>query len=114
EGNFERVCLYLKSCADYVPEPEDTEALRQALKIYQKMDKRPAALQLAIRLNDMDIVKELYDTCTDGCVRCRAGFPNPSPPIPHHLVSGSQRSSRLSFWHAKTSSSTRMTKRSRT
>jgi 26S proteasome regulatory subunit N1 len=66
ESNFERVCLYLKSCADYVPEPEDTEALRQALKIYQKLDKRPAALHLAIRLNDMDTVKDIYDTCTDG------------------------------------------------
>jgi len=41
ENNFERVCMYLISCADYVPEPEDTQALAIALEIYQKLENFP-------------------------------------------------------------------------
>lgn len=86
ETNFERVCMYLISCADYVPEPEDTQALTIALNIYQQLEQYPgieailfcsraswcnfsspilAALQLAIRLNDLDKVKAIYEACTD-------------------------------------------------
>ncbi|KAL6067324.1 26S proteasome non-ATPase regulatory subunit 2 [Balamuthia mandrillaris] len=72
--NYERVCLYLESCANYVPEPEDSQALNIALTIYRKMNRLPAALRIALRLNDMDVVKEIYSTCEDLTVKKQLAF----------------------------------------
>eukprot|EP00005_Dracoamoeba_jomungandri_P005973 CAMPEP_0174261516 /NCGR_PEP_ID=MMETSP0439-20130205/11469_1 /TAXON_ID=0 /ORGANISM="Stereomyxa ramosa, Strain Chinc5" /LENGTH=866 /DNA_ID=CAMNT_0015345999 /DNA_START=24 /DNA_END=2624 /DNA_ORIENTATION=+ len=74
ENNFERVVLYLKSCADYVPEPEDAQVLKIALEICKKMGREPASLQLAIRLNDMDEVNRIYENCKDRIVKQQLGF----------------------------------------
>jgi len=74
ETNFERVCTYLISCADYVPEPDNTQALTVALQIYQKLERSPASLQLAIRLNDMDQVRSIYDSCADSTVKKQLAF----------------------------------------
>lgn len=60
KSTFQRVCLYLTSCVKYVPEPEDTELLKCALKIFLKYDCYPEALNLAIQLNDMDLIKEIF------------------------------------------------------
>jgi 26S proteasome regulatory subunit N1 len=67
DGNLERVCLYLKSCADYVPEPEDTHVLRVTLEIYKKLNRHPAALHMAIRLNDVNEIRAIYESCPDAC-----------------------------------------------
>ncbi|XP_031550195.1 26S proteasome non-ATPase regulatory subunit 2-like [Actinia tenebrosa] len=63
ENNFQRVCLYLTSCVNYVPEPEDSTLLRTALSIFRKFDKLPEALNLAIQLNDIELVKEIFTSC---------------------------------------------------
>lgn len=63
-------CIYLKctslhfSCVKYVPEPEDAELLKCALKIYQKYECYPEAMNLAIQLNDLDLIKEIFKGCT--------------------------------------------------
>ncbi|XP_032228276.1 26S proteasome non-ATPase regulatory subunit 2 isoform X2 [Nematostella vectensis] len=64
KNNFQRVCLYLTSCVNYVPEPEDSTLLRTALSIFRKFDRQPEALQLAIQLNDIELVKEIFLSCT--------------------------------------------------
>ncbi|XP_033101471.1 26S proteasome non-ATPase regulatory subunit 2-like [Anneissia japonica] len=63
---FSRVCLYLTSCVNYVPEPEDSALLHTALGIFRKFDRYPEALRLAIRLNDMKLIEEIFTTCKDG------------------------------------------------
>jgi hypothetical protein len=68
DGNLERVCLYLKSCADYVPEPEDTQVLRVTLEIYKKLNRYPAALHMSIRLNDVNEIRSIYESCPDAYV----------------------------------------------
>lgn len=61
EHNYNRVCLYLKSCADYLPEQEDVEQLLTiAVDIYRKVKKLPDAMQVAIRKNDMELIKAIY------------------------------------------------------
>jgi len=77
DTNLERVCLYLKSCADYVPEPEDTQVFRVALDIYKKMGRHPSALHMAIRLNDMNEIRSIYESCPDAYVSL-AGTPTPA------------------------------------
>ena len=36
-----RVCLYLTSCVPYVPDPENTNLLRTALRIFIKFNQLP-------------------------------------------------------------------------
>lgn len=61
EHNYSRVCLYLKSCADYVIEQKDVEdLLKIAADIYVKVGKRPDAMQVAIRLGDLDLITKIY------------------------------------------------------
>lgn len=61
EHNYSRVCLYLKSCADYVTDQEEVdEVLKVASEIYEKVGKRPEAMQVAIRRGDIDVITRIY------------------------------------------------------
>lgn len=63
EHNYARVCLYLKSCVDYVIEHKDVEdILRVATQIYMKVDKKTDAMQVAIRLLDQDLITKIYSS----------------------------------------------------
>ncbi|XP_057297932.1 26S proteasome non-ATPase regulatory subunit 2-like [Hydractinia symbiolongicarpus] len=64
KSTYQRVCLYLKSCVKYVPEPEDSQLLKCALDIYLKFNCFPEALNLAIQLNDIDLIKQIFKDCT--------------------------------------------------
>ena len=77
DDNHNRVCLYLSrwsiismcevsiqsfyySCVKYVPEPEDSILLTTSLKIYRKFKHYSKALQLALQLNDLDLIREIF------------------------------------------------------
>eukprot|EP00795_Rhopilema_esculentum_P012677 gene12677-3387_t len=60
KNTYNRVCLYLTSCVNYVPEPEDSALLNSAIRIFLRFDRFPDAAMLAVRLNDMDKVKEIF------------------------------------------------------
>ena len=49
---------------NYVPEPEDAALLNSAIRIFLKFSRFPDAAMLAVRLNDMDKVKEIFTNCT--------------------------------------------------
>lgn len=69
EHNYSRVCLYLKSCADYLPEQEDIDQLLKiAVDIYVKVGKFPDAMQVAIRKNDMELITSIYQASEKGSV----------------------------------------------
>ena len=53
------------SCVPYVPEPEDSILLRTTYKLYLKFQQDTLALRCAIQLNDMDLIKEVFDGCKD-------------------------------------------------
>ncbi len=38
---FQRVCLYLTSCVPYVPDPENTNLLETALRIFRRFKQFP-------------------------------------------------------------------------
>lgn len=53
ERNFERVCLYLVRCADYVDDPEDRQTLfNVAFELYRSHRSFPDALRVALRCDD--------------------------------------------------------------
>lgn len=74
EHNYSRVALYLCSCAQYEPEPEDRIILKVALESYRKVQKWPDALRVALRMNDSELAKEIFDSCTDATTKKQLGF----------------------------------------
>jgi hypothetical protein len=75
DRNFARVCLYLLTCANYIPEPEDRHILTIVYQLYTKVGQHASALRVAIKLGDKELVHQLFESCTDK-------YPSQSP-SPH-------------------------------
>ena len=63
--NYTRVCLYIVGCVPYAAPPDDIAILKAAHSIYRKVGQLPQALQIAIKLRDMDLIKQDMDNCAD-------------------------------------------------
>ncbi|GMY10202.1 26S proteasome non-ATPase regulatory subunit 2 homolog A [Fagus crenata] len=63
--NFRRTCLYLTSSARYLPGPDDMLVLDIAHMIYIKFEEYPNALQIALYLDNMQYVKQVFTSCDD-------------------------------------------------
>lgn len=74
KNNFERICYYIVSCVSYMPPPDDLLILKTAHGIYRQMKKLPQALQLALRMNDAQLIKEDFDLCTDPLEKKQLAF----------------------------------------
>lgn len=65
ETNFRRTCLYLTSSARYLPGPDDVFVLDIAFMIYVKFKEYPNALQIALHLDNMQYVSQIFSSCDD-------------------------------------------------
>lgn len=65
ESAYPRVCLYLQSCVPYVPDPENSNLLKCALSLSRKFNQHTQSMRLAMMLNDIELIKEIFTTCTD-------------------------------------------------
>ncbi|XP_019716876.1 26S proteasome non-ATPase regulatory subunit 2 [Hippocampus comes] len=74
ENAYGKVCLYLTSCVSYVPEPENSALLRCALKIFRKFNRHPEALRLALMLNDVELVENIFTSCKDIVIQKQMSF----------------------------------------
>ncbi|XVE92732.1 hypothetical protein REPUB_Repub01dG0125000 [Reevesia pubescens] len=63
--NFGRTCLYLKSSARYLPGPDDMLVLDIAYTIYLKFEEFAYALQIALSLDNMQHVNQVFTSCDD-------------------------------------------------
>ncbi|KAK9285775.1 hypothetical protein L1049_024976 [Liquidambar formosana] len=63
--NFKRTCLYLTSSARYLPGPDDILVLDIAYMIDLKFEEFTNALQIALFLDNMQYVKQIFTTCDD-------------------------------------------------
>ncbi|CAL5406589.1 unnamed protein product [Camellia sinensis] len=63
--NYKRTCLYLTSAARYLPGPDDMLVLDIAYMIYLKFEEYPSALQIALFLDNMQYVKQVFTSCDD-------------------------------------------------
>lgn len=62
ERNYERVCLYLVKCADYLSDPEDiSEIFDTAYILYKQQGKFPDALRIALKCDDVFKLDELFN-----------------------------------------------------
>lgn len=57
-----------------MPDPENTTLLKTSLKIFRKFDKYPESLRLAIHLNDMDLITEIFTSCPDSLIRKQMAY----------------------------------------
>lgn len=72
--NFERVTNYLLACATYLTEPDDVQMLRLTYQIFQKFGAVSRQMSVALKLRDLDMVKELFESQLDPAVRRQLGF----------------------------------------
>uniref|UniRef100_T1PCC6 26S proteasome non-ATPase regulatory subunit 2 n=1 Tax=Musca domestica TaxID=7370 RepID=T1PCC6_MUSDO len=74
ESAYPRVCLYLQSCYPYVPEPDNTIILETALQLSRKFNQYTQAMRLALMLNDMDKITEIFKETKDAAVQKQLAF----------------------------------------
>ncbi|MQM04109.1 hypothetical protein Taro_036905 [Colocasia esculenta] len=63
--NYKRACLYLTSASSYLPGPDDILALDIAYMIYLKFEDWTSALRIALFLDKIQYVKQVYTSCDD-------------------------------------------------
>ncbi|GAA5839665.1 hypothetical protein JCM5353_003335 [Sporobolomyces roseus] len=64
-NTFPRVCLYMVSCVSLLPPPDDVEFLKTARELYRKHQRYTEALNLSIRLQDQEAIKEDFEAPTN-------------------------------------------------
>ncbi|KAI3845032.1 hypothetical protein MKW92_021129 [Papaver armeniacum] len=63
--NYKRTCHYLTSSASYLSGPDDLLVLDIAYGIYLKFKEYPSALRIALSLNKLKYVKQMFTSCED-------------------------------------------------
>ena len=86
ERNYERVCLYLLRCTDFVTDPDDLHnLLNTAYTIYKMQKKYTDALRVALKMDENEKISELFGDETNApevskkqmafiLARCRSSF----------------------------------------
>jgi len=74
KNTYKRVCLYITSCVNYVAPPDDVAILKTAHKIYRTMGQFTDALVISIKLRDMAMIKDDFDSCQDPVKKKQLAF----------------------------------------
>jgi 26S proteasome regulatory subunit N1 len=74
KDTFPRVCLYMVSMVNLLTYPEDKEFLETAHDIYKHYGKLTQAIVLAIRLNNIDLIRSDFDSTTDVALKKQMAF----------------------------------------
>ncbi|KAL9252123.1 26S proteasome non-ATPase regulatory subunit 2 homolog A-like protein [Drosera capensis] len=72
--NFRRTCLYLKATARLLPGPDDLLVLDIAYAIYMKFNEFASALQIALSLDNLQYVSQIFKTCNDDLQKKQFGY----------------------------------------
>lgn len=74
EISYEKICLYLTSCVPFVAEPEDSNLLRTAIRLYRKFDRPSEALRYAIRLQDLALLRDIFVTTRNRLIQRQMAY----------------------------------------
>ncbi|KAL5051870.1 hypothetical protein BDW71DRAFT_169677 [Aspergillus fruticulosus] len=74
ENTYSRVCLYMVSMVPLLTYPEDHQFLRTAHEIYVRYKELTKAIVLAIRLNDVDLIKSDFEATSDRSLKKQMAF----------------------------------------
>ncbi|XP_018332038.1 26S proteasome non-ATPase regulatory subunit 2-like [Agrilus planipennis] len=73
-GTYQRICLYLMSCAKYVDDVEATKILKIVADQYKRFEEYPRALVVALQLRDKEMVDGLFADCKDPIILKQMAF----------------------------------------
>ncbi|VVT56450.1 uncharacterized protein SAPINGB_P005064 [Magnusiomyces paraingens] len=71
---FARVCLYMVSCVPLLPPPDDLAFLNTAYNIYFTHGQLTQALALAIRIDNEELIRAVFDATSDTLVQKQLAF----------------------------------------
>ncbi len=71
---YPRVCLYMVSMVNLLTYPEDQQFLRTAHDIYKHYNKLTQAIVLAIRLNDVALIRSDFESTNDVALKKQMAF----------------------------------------
>jgi 26S proteasome regulatory subunit N1 len=74
KDTYPRVCLYMVSMVSLLTYPEDQSFLRTAHKIYKQYGQLTQAIVLAIRLNDIELIKSDFLSTEDTSIKKQMAF----------------------------------------
>lgn len=74
ENTYSRTCLYMASMVNLLTYPEDQQFLRTAHDIYVKYGKLAQAMVLAIRLNDLELIRSDLESTEDVAMKKQLAF----------------------------------------
>ncbi|KAK9476513.1 armadillo-type protein [Lipomyces japonicus] len=74
KNTYSRVGLYMVSCVNLLPFPDDVAMIKAAFSIYLNQENLTQALSLAIRLDDHEKIKEVFDATDDVLVHKQLAF----------------------------------------
>lgn len=74
ENTYQRVCLYMVSMVNLLTYPEDHQFLHTAHEIYVRYNKLTQAIVIAIRLNDVDLIKSDFAATEDKALKKQMAF----------------------------------------
>ncbi|KAJ3014739.1 UNVERIFIED_CONTAM: proteasome regulatory particle base subunit [Siphonaria sp. JEL0065] len=74
KDTYARVCLYIVSMVPYVAPPDDVAILKTARSIYRSQSQWTQSILISLRINDLDLVKEDYESATDLITKKQLAF----------------------------------------
>ncbi|KAK5165094.1 proteasome regulatory particle base subunit [Saxophila tyrrhenica] len=74
ENTYGRVCLYMGSMVPLLTYPDNDRFLRTAHDIYLQYNQLTQAMSLAIRLNDMELIKSDFSSTSDKAIKRQLAF----------------------------------------
>lgn len=74
ENTYSRVCLYLVSMVNLLTYPDNEQFLKTAHEIYKTYKEYAQAMVIAIRLNDLDMIKADFESAKDPVLKKQLAF----------------------------------------
>lgn len=74
ENTYQRVCLYMVTMVPLLTYPDNDRFLHTAHDIYKKYNRLTEAITLAVRLNDIELIKADFSSTKDKTVRRQLAF----------------------------------------
>lgn len=74
EQTYSRACLYMVSMVNLLTYPEDQQILHTAHKIYRQYNQLTKAIVLSIRLNDLEMIEDDFNSTEDSALKKQMAF----------------------------------------
>lgn len=70
----QKVCLYLRSVVPFVPDPDNINILKIIGSIFLNFHKLTDAIRVAMQLQDMELIEEIFNSATDEAIQKQIAF----------------------------------------